>query len=53
VYKVLGLVFESLALGLSGQILVPLNLDMIFFLVSVRFSVLSTYLANVMLFGFV
>jgi hypothetical protein len=42
-----------MALGLSVQIHVPLNPDMIFFLVSVMFSALSTHLANVTLLGYV
>ncbi len=49
VCRILGLVFESIALKLNGQILVPLNLDMIFCLVNAKSSVLSTHLANVIL----
>jgi hypothetical protein len=53
VYRILRLIFESIALRLNGQILVPLNLNMIYCLVSVRFSTLSTHPANVILSGFV
>jgi hypothetical protein len=42
-YKVLRLVLWSMALKLSGQILLALNLDMIFFLVNVWFKALSTH----------
>ncbi len=43
-YKIVGPNFESIALGLNGQIFVLLNPNMIFFLVNVRSSVLSTHL---------
>jgi len=53
VYIVLRPNFESMALGLSGQILVFLSPDMIFFLVNARSSALSNHPANVILFGYV
>jgi len=53
VYIVLRLIFTSMVLGFNGEILVPLNLDMIVFLVSVWSRALFTQLANVTLFGFV
>ncbi len=42
-----------MALRLSGQIPIPLNPDMIFFLISVRSITLSIHLANVILSSFV
>ncbi len=53
VYIVLGPIFESMALGLNGQILVPLNLNINVFLVSARSSALSTHPTNAILFGYV
>jgi hypothetical protein len=53
VYTILRPNFESMALGLSGEILVFLSPDMIFFLVSARSNVLSSHPANVILFGYV
>jgi len=53
VYIILRPIFESIVLGLNGQILVPLNLDIILFLVSARFNVMSTHPTNVILSSFV
>jgi hypothetical protein len=52
VYRSLGLVLSSMALGLKGQTLVAFKLDLIFFLDNNGTSALSTQLISVALFSF-